>query len=439
MIRSPRTWLLIVLCIGLVAPVVSQQSTILRRYETNVYNNYLAKQGLHRNENIAEINRRLKYKEKRKKWDMLTLPLVFHIVYREGTLPHSEAVVWEQIEALNADFGAESVPGKGVDPRDPDGTFRQSSVESNIRFCYPSKVKTKQRKGQLVNYFALTLADTVDIFMLREDGGIAPPFNPRKYINIWVVPDDMIHTGFAQYPGGNKDTDGIVISHSFFGIGAHNHPGYGGGKTLTHLMGNYLGLRPIWGDESCSDDGIRDTPAHNAPNLGKPRPYHTSTCNPGELEMTMNYMDSSDDAYLYMFTRRQVRYMRANLTGNGFRKKLANTDTYCSDRNANGLPTIQQASSKAPVAQLDLTVSPNPASKQLTVSWSVGSTAEEVLAAYELQVFSAAGRKQYSEKFSAAEVRRPIDVSDWPRGVYVVTVTASATEVLQQTVRFVLQ
>ena len=105
----------------------------------------------------------------------------------------------------------------------------------------------------------------------------------------------------------------------------------------------------------------------------------------------MNYMDSSDDAYLYMFTRRQVRYMRANLTENGFRKKLAKTETYCSDRNTNDQLKIQKASSKAPVAQLDLMVSPNPASDQITVSWSTGSASEGMLTEYELQLFSAAG------------------------------------------------
>ena len=246
--RLPRTWLCLALAFIIVPSIHGQDSTVLRIYETNVYNNDLARRGLHRNEDIANINRRLKYKEKRKQWEVLTLPLVFHVVYREGTVPHSEAEIERQVTSLNADFAAGAVPEAGQDPRDPDGAFRSKSVDAKIRFCYPAKVRTKQRKGERINYIPLGPADTTNVLSLREENGLAPPFNTNKYINVWIVPEDMIRTGFAQYPGGDKASDGIVISRSFFGLGTHNHPGYDKGKTLTHLMGNYLGLRPIWGD-----------------------------------------------------------------------------------------------------------------------------------------------------------------------------------------------
>ena len=32
------------------------------------------------------------------------------------------------------------------------------------------------------------------------------------------------------------------------------------GRTATHEIGHWLGLRHLWGDAECGDDGISDTP-----------------------------------------------------------------------------------------------------------------------------------------------------------------------------------
>jgi len=84
-----------------------------------------------------------------------------------------------------------------------------------------------------------------------------------KTIDIHVVerlPDKLGH-GYAQFGWiDHSDKPDIVIRLSSFGNGAGD---FKGGKVLTHLIGNYLGLYPLTGAAPCEDDGILDSPIHN--------------------------------------------------------------------------------------------------------------------------------------------------------------------------------
>nr|MBK9652167.1 hypothetical protein [Bacteroidota bacterium] len=42
------------------------------------------------------------------------------------------------------------------------------------------------------------------------------------------------------------------------------------GRTVTHEIGHWLGLRHIWGDGNCADDYCNDTPPATASNSGLP-------------------------------------------------------------------------------------------------------------------------------------------------------------------------
>ena len=75
--------------------------------------------------------------------------------------------------------------------------------------------------------------------------------------------------------------------------------------------GHWINLRHIWGDATCGTDQVTDTPSHNAANYGCPTAGHVSTCSGAPVEMTMNYMDYTDDACMYMFTVGQKDRARA--------------------------------------------------------------------------------------------------------------------------------
>ena len=78
-----------------------------------------------------------------------------------------------------------------------------------------------------------------------------------------------------------------------------------------------MNLRHIWGDATCGSDLVSDTPSHNTANYGCPTFPHYSTCSGSPVEMTMNYMDYSNDACMYMFTIGQKNRMRAIFNSGG--------------------------------------------------------------------------------------------------------------------------
>ena len=98
---------------------------------------------------------------------------------------------------------------------------------------------------------------------------------------------------------------------------------YGLGRTATHEVGHFLNLRHIWGDANCGNDQVNDTPVHNTSNGGCPAYPHYSTCSGTPVEMTMNYMDYTYDACMYMFTSDQKLRMQATFGSSGGRNSFA--------------------------------------------------------------------------------------------------------------------
>lgn len=132
-------------------------------------------------------------------------------------------------------------------------------------------------------------------------------------------------SGYAQMPGGSAETDGIVIDYRFFGNSGFSNTAFTEGRTLTHLIGNYLGLYDLWGEFPCADDYVEDTPIHNAPNSECYPHQHVSTCEGNPIEMTMNFMDNSPDACAYLFTMGQKIRMQTFLSEGGPRSGLTQT------------------------------------------------------------------------------------------------------------------
>lgn len=167
-----------------------------------------------------------------------------------------------------------------------------------------------------------------------RDGDLALTINRTKgdfdrnwsgYINIFVREIDLL--GYSPV-GGSGNGDGIVLDVSAFGRGTScgsvrpTSP-YNLGRTLTHEIGHYLLLNHIWGDGCDTDDRLPDTPDAAAPNYGCP-PLGVASC--GSADLHVNYMDYTDDACLYMFTRLQSSLMEfyvdrflSNVTSNSSR------------------------------------------------------------------------------------------------------------------------
>ncbi len=249
---------------------------------------------------------------------VVTIPVVVHVVYRTKEENISDAQVKSQIKVLNADFGA-----KNADKRNVPAAWKGLITDANVKFV----LAAKGPDGKATSGITRT-ATKVEAFgpnnevKSKKKGGV-DAWPADRFLNVWVcrLSDGLL--GYAQFPGGPAATDGVVILYTAFGSQGAAQAPFDKGRTATHEVGHYLGLRHIWGDRNdCSgNDFVADTPPAEQANVGKPTFPHI-TCNNGPNgDMFMNYMDYVDDDAMFMFTVGQVARMNATLAGP--RKKLA--------------------------------------------------------------------------------------------------------------------
>ncbi len=233
----------------------------------------------------------------------IQIPVVFHVIYRSSSENLDLSVLQGQIDALNEDFNLQN-PNRGALPSE------FSSVEANAEISF-----TIQQVIRVQNTKKRRWRPNDDMKYTSKGGSDA--VNPQEFLNFWIV-NSMPYKkgqvlGYAQFPGGNRATDGIVVAKNFVGPRA---------RTATHEVGHYLNLRHIWGDGGCgASDYVDDTPDADGPSRGCPS-YPTAEC--GSNNMTMNFMDYSDDSCMYMFTTGQSNRMDAVFASGGFREAMAN-------------------------------------------------------------------------------------------------------------------
>jgi hypothetical protein len=343
------------------------------------------------------------------------LPLVFHILYHpEQPYPKEEQVL-SQIEALNRDFAQSAY--KIQQMADTLQGFSKLVENTFIEFCLASKDQ------QVAIHYIPSKNAEWPIEESIKSSSRASIWDSQKYINVWVAPLGDNVAGWAQMPGGNPATDGIVIGYKYFGTTGTAQFPYNEGKTLTHLMGNYLGLFDLWSEQNpCQDDLVEDTPIHNAPNTGCAPYLHVSTCDGSPAEMTMNFMDNSHDACLYMFTAGQKKRMRSMLDEGGLRHSLSNNDVYC---NLSGLKSSNTLLTDEKLSRLNIQLSPNPVDEQFTLSINNINTTE-----LDVTVYNSIGKSMYKTKLSpsAGSTQSSIKCGDWPAGVYLVKINSDAVQ-----------
>jgi hypothetical protein len=117
-------------------------------------------------------------------------------------------------------------------------------------------------------------------------------------------------------------------------VGSVANPGPGNpynlGRTLTHELGHWFGLRHIWGDTgNCSnDDFCADTPDATTSNGGCPSIDSCPSDGLG-VDMVENYMDYTNDGCMHTFTADQTTRIQAVLANSPRRMELG-TSTACS-------------------------------------------------------------------------------------------------------------
>ncbi|GGH45176.1 hypothetical protein IA57_03765 [Mangrovimonas yunxiaonensis] len=263
-----------------------------------------------------------------------TIPVIFHILTDgAGSENLSQAAVQAQVDQLNIDYA------------DLAGSTYAVSADAEIQFCLAQR---DENEGQLAEAGINRITTWGDDSLTRTDFEntikAATQWDPTKYLNIWVArqvtsPSGAL-LGYAQFPsgsglsglndnGGPANTDGVVVIASSVGSIANPNPfggSTGAGRTLTHEVGHWLGLRHIWGDGGCTiDDFCADTPAAAGSNFGCPTGADSCAFGNTDPDMIENYMDYTDDGCMHTFTADQVARMTAVMNNSPRRMELASS------------------------------------------------------------------------------------------------------------------
>jgi Pregnancy-associated plasma protein-A len=266
------------------------------------------------NQRRLDISSRAYRREQRHFTSVAMIPVVVHVVYRDEADNISDEQVQSQIQVLNADFRA-----KNDDLHKIPEPFRHMAADACIQF----ELARIDPDGNPTDGITRTRTDKESFEAVTNDvkssaGGGRDPWDTARYLNIWVCKLGRSLLGYAQFPGGPPDTDGVVVLNSAFGTTGTATAPFDLGRTATHEVGHYLNLSHIWGEErmpTCGDgDYVDDTPNQLGPNSGVPEFPRRSCPDAGPHgDLFVNYMDYVDDASMFMFTHGQVARMQAAL------------------------------------------------------------------------------------------------------------------------------
>lgn len=269
-----------------------------------------------------------------------TIPVIVHVIHNGEAVGSgtniSTAQIQSQIDVLNEDYrklnsDISSVPS----------VWTATAADCQINFC----LATVDPNGN-------TLATPgIDRVNRNTMGWSAPPYtdtyvdanikpntiwNVNNYLNMWVCNMSGGILGYATFPAGstltglsapygNTTNDGVVILYNAFGRTGNVAAPYNKGRTATHEVGHWLGLRHIWGDSNCGTDYCTDTPTQQTANFGCPSFPHVTCSNGPNGDMWMNYMDYVDDACMYMFSNNQASRIQTCMANGTYRSTLASS------------------------------------------------------------------------------------------------------------------
>lgn len=308
------------------------------------------------------------------------IPVVVHIVYMDQSENLPDSLIQQQIQVLNADFRRLNADTSLTRPE-----FLPVAADAGIEFF----LATQDPDGNPTTGITRTVGQPSGLFPIYDPftdnvkktvlGG-KDPWPTNRYLNIWVcnLLSGFGVLGYAYPPAGtppNWPTDsapadstvqGVVIHFPVFGP---NNPAATGpltsvnrGRTLTHEVGHFLGLRHIWGDGGCAeDDGLNDTPPADS-DAGQICDFTKNTCPPVSgvdlPDQIENYMDYAADSCMNMFSQEQIAAMHFILEN--YRKPLYESG-------------MQMGFPSGPT--LNIHLSPNPSSGNFTLhrsGWAGG-------------------------------------------------------------------
>jgi hypothetical protein len=265
---------------------------------------------------MEKINERLHQLEAtpQKNRQLITIPVVVHILYQNAEQDISDQQIFSQIDVLNEDYrklnaNASSIPA----------AFSSIAADCEIQFCLAARSPQGLASNGITRTQTSVSAFSLNDAMKRSTTGGVDAWPTDKYLNIWVCNLANNLLGFATLPGTVIPAlDGVVIGYKFFGRNTPLGGNYNKGRTATHEIGHWLNLIHIWGDDDnasdpCSgSDQVTDTPNQEGSNFQCPS-YPSPSCG-NTSDMFMNFMDYTYDQCMNMFTTGQKTRMQNTIS-----------------------------------------------------------------------------------------------------------------------------
>lgn len=355
--------------------------------------------------------------------EIITIPVVVHLLFNSAEQNITDEQIRSQIDVLNKDFRR-----LNADAINTPAVFKTAAADTRIMFCLAQVDPGGHATKGIVRKY------TSKEFFLGDDGmkyslaGGDDTWDCKKYLNIWVCSLFGRSLGYATIPGGPADVDGVVINYDVFGSTGFLRAPYNKGRTTTHEVGHWLGLKHLWGDTNCGSDDVNDTPSQLSYNFNCPSFPHVSSCSPnGNGDMFMNFMDFTDDACMNMFTQGQKMKMRSLFALNASRNSFLNSFA-CDSTLATGGPlpndTLPVAKPK-PGVQLF----PNPVQSILNIK----PVNNYELTGKNCAIYNIQGRLVLQQTINSANVK--MDLSSLVPGVYVLKIGIGADKQILKVIK----
>lgn len=322
---------------------------------------------------------------------VIKIPVVVHVLYHFPSEKIGDDVIYDQLALLNECFRL-----KNSDTSNIPAYFKSLVADCEIEFeLATSDPYKKYTTGIIKKYTPITRWSADDKVKSSEEMG-DDPWDPASYLNIWVCDLDK-YAGYSSVIGGPENVDGIVMGLKAFGANQ---------KTLVHEAGHWLGLKHLWGDEYCGDDGVGDTPKQASYTIGCPTGARVTCSNGPNGDLYMDYMDFTNDACRVMFTQGQKARMKSLFNEGGPRSSIL------SSKGLNPPLIFEIPLPEDDPKWLEPRVYPNPADHELIVDLNYDARWVGNL----LQVINLHGQHVITTVISSK--LQTIDISRLPAGIY---------------------